>query len=89
MAKHTETIRPQLPTNCLSMFDHFVGLAVKRLKCTCKYSFKSHARVENLSSTNEKKVPISSVRYDDEHSIYCCKTSLAKNDVTDQIKITD
>ena len=32
MAKHTQTIRPQKPTNYLSVFDHFVGLALKRLK---------------------------------------------------------
>ena len=25
MVKHTETIRRQKPTNCLSVFDHFVG----------------------------------------------------------------
>ena len=31
MAKHTETIRPLLATNCLSVFDHFVGLALKGL----------------------------------------------------------
>ena len=26
MVKHTQTIRRLLPTNCLSVFDHFVGL---------------------------------------------------------------
>ena len=31
MAKHTQTIRQLLPTNCLSVFDHFVGLALKEL----------------------------------------------------------
>ena len=31
MVKHTQTIRRQLPTNCLSVFDHFVGLALKVL----------------------------------------------------------
>ena len=30
MVKHTQTIRRQ--TNCLSVFDHFVGLAFKGLK---------------------------------------------------------
>ena len=30
MVKHTEAIRRL--TNCLSVFDHFVGLALKRLK---------------------------------------------------------
>ena len=32
MIKHTQTIRQLLPTNCLSVFDHFVGLALKGLK---------------------------------------------------------
>ena len=29
MVKHTQTIRRKLPTNCLSVFDRFVGLALK------------------------------------------------------------
>ena len=32
MVKHTQTIRLILPTNCLSLFDHFVGLTLKGLK---------------------------------------------------------
>ena len=31
MAKHTLTIRWLLPTNCWSVFDHFVGLALEGL----------------------------------------------------------
>ena len=31
MVKHTQKIRRMLPTNFLSVFDHFVGLAFKRL----------------------------------------------------------
>ena len=31
MIKHTQTIRRQQPTNCLNVFDHFVGLALKVL----------------------------------------------------------
>ena len=31
MVKHTQTIRQQQPTNCLSVFDYFVGLALKGL----------------------------------------------------------
>ena len=31
MVKHIQTIRRQQPTNCLSVFDHFVGLALKGL----------------------------------------------------------
>ena len=32
MVKHTQTIRRLLPTNCLSVFNHFVELTLKRLK---------------------------------------------------------
>ena len=31
MVKNTQTIRRLLPTNCLIVFDHFVGLALKGL----------------------------------------------------------
>ena len=31
MVKHTQTIRRQQPTNYLSVFDHFVGLALEGL----------------------------------------------------------
>ena len=31
MVKHTQTIRRLLPMNCLSVFDYFVGLALKGL----------------------------------------------------------
>ena len=33
MAKHTQTIRRLLPTNCLGEFAHSVGLALKGIKC--------------------------------------------------------
>ena len=32
MVKHTQTIRREFPTNCLSVFDHFVILALKGLR---------------------------------------------------------
>ena len=31
MVEHSQTIRRLLPTNCLNVCDHFVGLALKRL----------------------------------------------------------
>ena len=34
MVKHTQTVREKQLTNCLSVFDHFVGLALKRVKAT-------------------------------------------------------
>ena len=36
MVKHTQTIRQLLPTDCMSVFDHFVGLALKGLTLTIK-----------------------------------------------------
>ena len=40
MVKHTQTIRRQQPVNCLSVFDHFVGLALKGLSRNQKKSLK-------------------------------------------------
>ena len=31
MVKHAQTILPQKPTNCMSVLDHFMGLALKGL----------------------------------------------------------
>ena len=45
MVKHTQTIARLLPTNCLSVFDHFVGLVLKGLKTDVLAStlnFKTH-----------------------------------------------
>ena len=33
MVKHTQTNGCQQATNCLSVFDHFVGLVLKGLNC--------------------------------------------------------
>ena len=32
MIKHTQILRQLLPTNCLNVFDHFMGLALKGLR---------------------------------------------------------
>ena len=47
MFKHTQTIRRLLPTNFLRVFDHFVGLALKRL-------ILAHHQVLRLSVFNSK-----------------------------------
>ena len=36
MVKRTQTIRKLLPTNCLGVFDHFVGLALKEINGVIK-----------------------------------------------------
>ena len=33
VVKHTQTIRRLFPANCVSVFHHFVGLALQGLKC--------------------------------------------------------
>ena len=38
IVKHTQTIRWLLPTNCLSIFYHFVGLALKGLRDVSHFS---------------------------------------------------
>ena len=38
MVKHAQTVCRQQPTNCLSGFDHFVGLALKGLKWFSKFN---------------------------------------------------
>ena len=40
MVKHTQTIC-KLPTKCLSVFDHFVGLALKGLTTITSNSLRS------------------------------------------------
>ena len=39
MVKRTQTIRWLLPTNCLCVFDHFVGLALKDVLRDCTPSY--------------------------------------------------
>ena len=39
MVKHTQTIRWQQPTRCLSVFDYFVGLAFNEFNKTSKFVF--------------------------------------------------
>ena len=48
MVKHTQTIRRLLPTNYLSVFDHFVGLALKGLKyVTVKSVFRIPSNIHD------------------------------------------
>ena len=39
LVKHNQAIRRQQPTNCLSVFDNFVRLALKGLKYILTYYF--------------------------------------------------
>ena len=46
MIKRTQTIRRQQPMNCLSVFDHFVTLAVKRSQKLTEASVQSCNKLE-------------------------------------------
>ena len=50
MVKHTQTIRPLLPMNCLSRFHHFIGLLFKGL--TKKRPTNGVGRFSNFFSLN-------------------------------------
>ena len=60
--KHTQTIRWQKPTNCLSVFDHFVGLALKGLKLCymCKRKFFSFSTIlqKNVILSNKCQLSV-------------------------------
>ena len=65
MVKQTQTICRLLPANCLSVFDHFVGLALKRLRIikaleeACKSLFQRFENKYLESSTDNCNVLIS------------------------------
>ena len=44
MVKYTQTVRRQIPTNCLSVFDYFVKLVLKELK----HKFSMYNNEKNL-----------------------------------------
>ena len=53
MVKHTQTIRWQLPMNCLGVFDHFVKLKLKELTKDSPYQvfpIKSVLKVSALET---------------------------------------
>ena len=54
MVKHTQTIRRLLPSNCLSVFDHFVGLALKGLKTLGLQSIKGTVKQIEKALINDR-----------------------------------
>ena len=69
MVKHTQTICQLLPTNCLSVFDPFVGLVLKGLKRI--YRFKratmlfSIEPLERPFTSSENWLKINGVIFDE------------------------
>ena len=58
MFEHTQTVRRLLPTNCLSVLDHFVGLALKGLS----KELISVTKSLNGDFVNSSKIPITLLR---------------------------
>ena len=54
MVKHTKAIGRLLPMNCLSVFDHFVGLALKGLGSKTPVDVP----ISNTEILNEEKVKL-------------------------------
>ena len=54
MVEHTQIIRRQQPTNCLSVFDHFMGLALKDLIhfSSVLYFYSSYKRFQWVQKYN-------------------------------------
>ena len=67
MVKHTQTICLLLPTNILSLFDHFVGLALKglinefcnliELAESILGNYLTRRILTNMGSAQENKIP--------------------------------
>ena len=52
MVKHTPKILQILPTNCLSVFDHFVGLALKGLTLNLKFFNVNSKTIHSRNRSN-------------------------------------
>ena len=66
MVKHTQTILRQQPTNCLSVFDHFVGLAFIGLKDFHDQRFTSSfgciaGDTKTVAKTSEENVTLEKI----------------------------
>ena len=60
MVKHSQTIRQQQPTSCLSVFDHFVGLALKGLKKE-KYTLPKFTKYSSCGVSTDMQSAFSSI----------------------------
>ena len=59
MVKHTQTIPQLLSTNCLSVFDHFVGLKLKGLnKQHANLEFRDRLQISLLIQSEFKKLKL-------------------------------
>ena len=101
MVKHTQTIRRPLRANCLNVFDHFVGLALKELKIPSGTSLKVMSRKakKNMSKQSDNyimyfktriKVPLLSNNWNLNLQKYLtCKNYLGAKDLIDTLSYTN
>ena len=73
MVKHTQTIRWEKPTNCLSVLDHFVGLAFKWLRSSIDSQECKALQIFNIGLKRLSFVVISSTL----NLSYCLEDSLS------------
>ena len=52
--KHTQEIRRSLPTNCLSVFDHFVGVALQGVRNLYFFNLFPKSEVNGVSWAGER-----------------------------------
>ena len=55
MLKHTQAIRWLLPKNCVNVFDHFVGLALKGLIRTIVYDDVADFEIFGFTKKQDSK----------------------------------
>ena len=63
MIKHAQTIRGLLPSNCLSVFDHFVGLVLiglrktksKKQSSASAFAVHKNSNLDNFSAQSPKE----------------------------------
>ena len=63
MVKHTQTIRRKQPTNCLSVFDHFVGLVLKGIRSNKTVSESLNNYVKKWSKFLKKQIYVCAICY--------------------------
>ena len=76
MVKYTQIIRRQHPTNCLSVFDHFVGLKLKGLRSKC-YTSRGGSRAAETSKMERFAI----IDHKALH-LRCCSSSRSASDFT-------
>ena len=62
MVKHTQKIRRQKPTNCLSVFEHFVELALKGLRFSCAANRLGITKNSSQIKQHVQRLPINSAK---------------------------